>query len=178
MLTIGILRKTPARFKELGNADVLLTTASAREVVIDRKSAGPKKADTTEIFAHETISMMRAERASQLDAFRKLIGDNWTLIPLVKKSHGFWEHITLGRASTTDIALDDPAISNAHAEFIRSESGVLTIQDVGSSNGTFVNRVGLNPHHPQSLRTGDCVRVGQTVFYYATSDSLEEMLTK
>src|SRR3954454_24526394 len=54
----------------------------------------------------------------------------------------------------------DPELSRVHARVFRDASGQLMIEDLGSTNGTFVNgaRIGA----PQPLRSGDEVRVGQT----------------
>lgn len=44
----------------------------------------------------------------------------------------------VGRAVTSDISLYDPTISRRHAELTPTEDGV-RVQDLGSSNGTFIN---------------------------------------
>ena len=60
-----------------------------------------------------------------------------------------------------DINLDDSEVSRRHAE-IRTSGGSLGIEDLGSTNGTFVNEkriTGLTV-----LSNGDTVRVGGTVW--------------
>jgi pSer/pThr/pTyr-binding forkhead associated (FHA) protein len=56
---------------------------------------------------------------------------------------------------------DDPEISRRHASVSRGADGRLTIEDLGSANGTFVNdeRIGT----PRTLCLGDTVRVGKTL---------------
>ncbi len=56
---------------------------------------------------------------------------------------------------------DDPEISRRHARVSRGPGGQLTIEDLGSANGTFVNGQRLDA--PRALDLGDEVRVGQTV---------------
>jgi pSer/pThr/pTyr-binding forkhead associated (FHA) protein len=65
----------------------------------------------------------------------------------------------LGRGSDCDIQLDDPQVSRHHA-VIRFLEGRFFIKDLGSSNGTFVNKelVSLNP-----LDNGDLIQVGDTL---------------
>ena len=46
--------------------------------------------------------------------------------------------VTVGRGAGCDIVIDDPTVSRAHAR-IRSVAGRLTIEDLGSRNGTIVN---------------------------------------
>jgi len=47
--------------------------------------------------------------------------------------------VTIGRLESNTIVLDDPAVSNAHAE-IENEGGQFFITDYQSRNGTFVNK--------------------------------------
>src|SRR3954467_12555658 len=54
----------------------------------------------------------------------------------------------------------DSEISRGHARVFHDPSGRLTIEDLGSTNGTFVN--GNRISGQQSLNPGDQVRVGQT----------------
>jgi pSer/pThr/pTyr-binding forkhead associated (FHA) protein len=55
----------------------------------------------------------------------------------------------------------DPEISRAHARVTRGADGLLTIEDLGSANGTFVNDERIEV--PRTLALGDVVRVGRTV---------------
>lgn len=58
-----------------------------------------------------------------------------------------------------DVALADPRVSRRHAS-IRLEDGVLTLQDLGSTNGTTVNGAPLTPSQSQTLVAGDRVAFG------------------
>ena len=85
--------------------------------------------------------------------------------------------VTAGNATGQDIPLEqelvigrstpgmgslggDSEISRVHARVFRDASGQLTIEDLGSTNGTFVNGNRIGAATP--LRPGDQVRVGQT----------------
>ncbi|MBI3180408.1 MAG: FHA domain-containing protein, partial [Deltaproteobacteria bacterium] len=101
------------------------------------------------------------------------------VIPLRKKPESLWDHITVGRASTADIVIADPAVSSVHAHFERDpEEGKMSVQDVGSSNGTFLNRKPLQPHTPVVLRSGDCIRFGQSVFYLVGNSMLKDLAAR
>src|ERR687885_1591335 len=54
----------------------------------------------------------------------------------------------------------DSEISRVHARVYRDPSGQLMVEDLGSTNGTFVN--GQRLTGVQALRAGDQLRVGQT----------------
>ena len=47
---------------------------------------------------------------------------------------------TAGRRPDSDIFLDDVTVSRKHAEFVRKPGGVFVVRDVGSLNGTYVQR--------------------------------------
>ena len=68
--------------------------------------------------------------------------------------------ITIGRAAANDIRLDaDEFASARHARIEPRRDGVW-VEDIGSTNGTYVNGTRLD--RPHKLRTGDVVRVGET----------------
>jgi pSer/pThr/pTyr-binding forkhead associated (FHA) protein len=69
---------------------------------------------------------------------------------------------TLGRGDV-EIRLDDPFASAHHARISR-EGHVVVIEDLGSTNGTYLNEEPLTG--PQPLHPGDRVRIGDCVFAY------------
>lgn len=62
-----------------------------------------------------------------------------------------------GRSPGSDIFLDDVTVSRKHAEFRRSAEG-FQVRDVGSLNGTYVNRERVDSC---ALRPGDEVQIGR-----------------
>ena len=70
--------------------------------------------------------------------------------------------VTVGRGGQNDVPLDGDEFSSAqHARFESRRDG-LWVEDIGSTNGTFVN--GARVTTPRRLGKGDIVRVGQTDF--------------
>ncbi|MDR1161616.1 MAG: FHA domain-containing protein [Tannerellaceae bacterium] len=47
--------------------------------------------------------------------------------------------ITIGKAGDNDFVVNDPHVSRYHARLLRDEEGCLFLEDVASTNGTFVN---------------------------------------
>jgi hypothetical protein len=68
--------------------------------------------------------------------------------------------LTIGRAVNNDVSMpDDEYASGRHARFEPRRDGVW-VEDIGSTNGTFVNGIRLT--RERKLTPGDVVRVGET----------------
>lgn len=72
---------------------------------------------------------------------------------------------TAGRHPDSDIFLDDVTVSRRHAEFRREGTGY-TVHDVGSLNGTYVNRERVDA---VALAGGDEVQIGKFRLVYLTA---------
>jgi FHA domain-containing protein len=72
------------------------------------------------------------------------------------------EGATLGRGDV-EIRLEDPFASSRHARISR-EGPVVVIEDLGSTNGTYLNEQPLDG--PQPLHDGDRIRIGDSEFSY------------
>ncbi len=75
------------------------------------------------------------------------------------------ERTLAGRHPTADIFLDDVTVSRRHAEFIAHEGGYV-VRDVGSLNGTYVNRERIDS---AVLSAGDEVQIGKYRLTYHPS---------
>ena len=72
--------------------------------------------------------------------------------------------LTIGRGGQNDIAIrSDEYASARHARFEPRQDGVW-VQDLGSTNGTYLN--GARLERPRRLTGGDVVRVGETDLRY------------
>jgi serine phosphatase RsbU (regulator of sigma subunit) len=69
----------------------------------------------------------------------------------------------LGRQADSTICLAAKAVSRQHAQILHREDGFY-VEDLGSSNGTFVNGRRLGPHAPARLTEHDTLQVGPYVF--------------
>jgi serine phosphatase RsbU (regulator of sigma subunit)/pSer/pThr/pTyr-binding forkhead associated (FHA) protein len=68
----------------------------------------------------------------------------------------------LGRQADSTICLPAKAVSRQHAQILHREDGFY-IEDLGSSNGTFVNGKRLGPHSPVRLTERDALQIGPYV---------------
>ncbi len=69
--------------------------------------------------------------------------------------------ITLGRAHDSTIVLDDDYASSRHARIYPDQTGQWTVEDLGSTNGTYLERQRLT--QPTPLQVGVPIRIGRTV---------------
>ena len=74
------------------------------------------------------------------------------------------DHVTqAGRHPESDIFLDDITVSRRHVEITHVDGGTFIIRDVGSLNGTYVNRERIDE---ATLMPGDEVQIGKFKLVY------------
>ena len=78
---------------------------------------------------------------------------------------------TAGRHPDSDIFLDDVTVSRRHAEF-RREGGGFVVHDVGSLNGTYVNRQRIDV---AALAGGDEVQIGKFRLVFIAGPRLDDV---
>jgi pSer/pThr/pTyr-binding forkhead associated (FHA) protein len=97
------------------------------------------------------------------------------LILEIRDSRGVptWRHLdgrplTLGRALSNDVILDDPYLDAHHARIWLGESGVVEIDDLSSVNGLHTN--GSRVQGPLTVQAGAEVRIGRTTLRFRDVD--------
>jgi len=80
----------------------------------------------------------------------------------------------IGRRPGTDIQIDNLAVSGEHANLFTIGEDTF-IQDLGSTNGTFVNNKQITKHH---LRNGDTVSIGKHTLVYVTEEDAGSDVTE
>mgnify|MGYP001765262258 CR=1 FL=1 len=78
--------------------------------------------------------------------------------------------VVIGRSSKADIQVDQDSVSRNHAK-LTLDGGRLTIEDLGSTNGTIVNDEHIEG--PARLRNGDFIKIGRTIFKFIASNNIE-----
>jgi hypothetical protein len=72
--------------------------------------------------------------------------------------------LVLGRGDHAEIRLEDPFASSRHAH-IYAQAGALVLEDLGSTNGTYLNEELLDTT-PRPLHPGDHLRIGESEFVF------------
>ncbi|GHF94023.1 FHA domain-containing protein [Streptomyces filamentosus] len=96
---------------------------------------------------------------SRRGAPTKLVVSEGTLTGTTVALQG--QTITLGRAHDSTIVLDDDYASSRHARIYPDRDGQWIVEDLGSTNGTYLDRTRLTTATPIPL--GAPIRIGKTV---------------
>lgn len=113
-------------------------------------------ADSGEVEVNLAVSEMQAGSGVLVVKRGPDVGAKYLLDP---------EVTSVGRHPESDIFLDDITVSRRHAEFIRRGGGYV-VKDVGSLNGTYVNRERIDE---AELKSGDEVQVGKFKLVYLST---------
>ncbi len=134
----------------------------------------PSEAPTTEIHPEPSAGAAPAAEAAPAAAPAAPFKARMTIVRGGRKGQEFpleegnnligrWDPET-GAFPEVDLDQDDPEakISRKHA-LVRIEAGKITLEDIGSLNGTYVNRgTRLQPGSPVELKSGDEIIIGKT----------------
>lgn len=123
-----------------------------------KKSETPATSKTIEESTAETAPLP----AASLNAQPSQAASGWLLVtggPSAGSRYELTEAVvTLGRAASCDLVIQDSSISRRHAQVIRQEDGFFYAQNLGSQNGTALNGQRLTA--PQRLADGDTLTLG------------------
>jgi pSer/pThr/pTyr-binding forkhead associated (FHA) protein len=130
-----------------------------------RSSSGPDRQqdaralppDATGLYAASAVGGAQiAERAPRLVVERAPGHDTGMIYDLDSQ-------LVLGRGDHAEIRIEDPFASSRHAR-IYEQGNAVVIEDLGSTNGTYLNGEALRG--PQPLHAGDTIRIGDSEFTF------------
>ena len=114
----------------------------------------PGEAMRTEAMPTAPTEAEEEQQAEQGPVLARLEGEDGS-------SHDLFEgEVTIGRRATNAIVIPDPYVSGSHAR-ISVSPGRVAFMDVGSTNGSAVNDVRVEPNAEVELHDGDTVTLGQ-----------------
>jgi len=136
---------------------------------VTENDRGSAASDSTSIFAGGLFNNAEPETSEEVLGVDGLSSGSALLVVKRGPNAGSRfqldrEKVTAGRHPESDIFLDDVTVSRRHAEF-RSDAGEFVVVDVGSLNGTYVNR---EPVDTAVLVDGDEVQIGKFRLVFIT----------
>ncbi len=117
-------------------------------------------------FLYNFIKIMVADLRGEKNR-PKVTG--FVLIDEEGRSYSLFDISTIGRAGDADIILEDPFVSSKHA-LIMKKGSKLVIQDLNSTNGTFLN--GKPIKKPMRLRENDEIMLGTKKLTFLRGETL------
>ncbi len=76
------------------------------------------------------------------------------------------QKIIVGRSGSADIKIDNQHVSNQHISITLSDGGTVSVIDLGSSNGTYIQGSKLAAHIPHIVHPGDRIILGSEDVVY------------
>lgn len=87
--------------------------------------------------------------------------------------------ITVGRIDTNDVVIPESSVSRFHANFVEDvKTGLWTLRDVGSKNGTWIGPVKLDAGAEEPLGDRVRVRFGGIDLFFLTPESFVRYLAQ
>lgn len=102
--------------------------------------------------------------------------DDPEVLFLAKSGRNEFPEITVGRATTNDLPIDDDAVSKLQAHFVK-KGDEWWVFDMASTNGTFVDGERVTPSG-SAVHVGACVSFGPIKFYFHTPGSFHTLVRR
>ena len=118
---------------------------------------------TSDLFGATAPKERRPKESRQARPARRTRGGTPTRVVVLDQSgtkvaaHRLSGEMRIGRAASCEIPVEDTYISQEHAK-ITERNGAWVVEDLGSTNGTYLNRQKVTV--PTELSPGDRIRVG------------------
>jgi len=140
LVDLGSTNGTFVNGKPVSGRQLLQVWDSLRFEKIEAEIVDTEKRRPTMVSKAVTDADL-ARAATGATQVRPAVG-GWALVgksgPLAGRSFALTAKLVVGRDQGVEVKIDDPSVSRRHAELVLSGSGV-SIKDLGSANGTFVN---------------------------------------
>jgi pSer/pThr/pTyr-binding forkhead associated (FHA) protein/tetratricopeptide (TPR) repeat protein len=141
-------------------------------------SAAPADAPASATMAIDAKDVARVGKQARTGSARGRGSDAFLSVkvvvtdgPLKGTTFDRWgEVLTFGRSSENNVILQDEAVSLKHARIVR-DGATFVIEDLGSSNGTFVQGGRIQRHE---LRNGQKIRIGTSNFEFVQTDPVRQ----
>jgi pSer/pThr/pTyr-binding forkhead associated (FHA) protein len=124
-----------------------------------RRNEGQRPQQRQQPQRQQQSTARRGGRGGGRNAPTKLVVSEGSLTGTTVALQG--QTISLGRAHDSTIVLDDDYASSRHARIYPDRDGQWIVEDLGSTNGTYLGRTRLTT--PTPIPPGEPIRIGKTV---------------
>lgn len=127
-----------------------------------------KTYDQEVLSTHVSLHVQSDERVNRRPVLIALHGPDPGTV------HQISGEVILGRSTDVSISVDDDRVSRRHTRIVVVGPEEVTLEDLGSKNGTWVNGRRVTT---AELRNGDTIQIGnETVFQFSYRDPVEQRL--
>lgn len=124
-------------------------------------------------------TLFGGEPTTKADVGEGRQGQAVLVVPIAKRFKASASDIIwIGRAVTCDVILPFDTVSKVHAILCHDLEGQMVISDVGSRNGTWLNRQRLKDSKRALMRDGDVLRLGSAEARYLSPESFYRYLRR
>lgn len=102
------------------------------------------------------------KHGAQVRGFRVIVVSDGRAVTQPLPAQG---EISIGRFTGSKLSVQHHTLSRMHA-IVRVTPDDMTIEDLGSENGTYVRELRLKPGRQEPFSTGDVVRVGDVILIF------------
>lgn len=144
---------------EFGSVTLKYKAANSQASICSEDEASSAPVEEAPIDEEAATSVVAEDTRAEAKSVARLVSTDGSLAFDL-----FEGRFAVGRRQgANDIVVPDPYASGRHADLV-VENETFTITDVGSTNGTLVNGVKLEPQVARQVQPGDEITIGQTVF--------------
>jgi len=122
-------------------------------------TAMPDLSSTQDLNVSQTLAVLKVSKGRLVCVNPRVLGEESD--DVIVELHG--PSLRIGRAKTNDVVLDASGVSRNHAEVSFKDQG-WHVRDVGSSNGTQVNKTDVTQAR---LKVGDVISIGAVYYKFS-----------
>lgn len=114
-------------------------------------------------------AMSKKKNIIKVEGYLKLLNPRSELDFYVRESYEIGNDNTIGRGRGCTISIDDDALSSEHCRIFKT-AGCFFIEDLDSTNGTFLNGEAIDDEAVELL-DGDKISIGSLMFIFVKPDN-------
>jgi type III secretion system YscD/HrpQ family protein len=169
-------------FEDVEESPLIDSSDDTLDEELDEKNQTPEEFDEKVPFERTVYDTIFEDSSDYEELPFHLLGESPLILKVISGPNAGAEiglqknkEYTIGKDSNTcDIVFQDVSVSRNHAKLSISAQSELTIEDLGSKNGTLVNNIPIDK--PQKITGQDLVQLGTTTFLIIDREAIAETI--